>query len=197
MTNREIAHVLFNIATLLELAEGNPYRIRAYRRAARGMLRLNVEAKDLLAAGGELPLPGLGKRLRAKIGQLVQGGRMAFYEELIAEQHPAIQALMAVPGVGPKTAGRLFTELHLTSPDAAVRSRGFSDKAALLAELGRYPEARAVLEEGMAQDTTAGRPELRGGKQLALAYLALREGRPATARGNGRPAVPILRGGHG
>src|SRR3712207_8834304 len=37
MTNREIAHVLFNIATLLELAEGNPYRIRAYRRAARGM----------------------------------------------------------------------------------------------------------------------------------------------------------------
>ena len=115
MTNREIAHVLFNIATLLELAEGNPYRIQAYRRAARGMLRLNVEAKDLLAAGRELPLPGLGKRLRAKIGQLIAGGRMAFYEELIAEQHPAIQSLMRVPGVGPKTAERLIRELDVRS----------------------------------------------------------------------------------
>jgi tetratricopeptide (TPR) repeat protein len=73
-------------------------------------------------------------------------------------------------------------ELCAHSPDATVRSRGFSEKAALLAELGRYSEARAALEEGMAQDTAAGRPELRGGKQLALAYLALREGRRADAR---------------
>lgn len=157
MTNREIAHVLFNIATLLELAEGNPYRIRAYRRAARGMLRLNVEAKDLLAAGQELPLPGLGKRLRAKIGQLVQGGRMAFYEELIAEQHPAIQALMAVPGVGPKTAGRLFTELHLTSPEALY----FAARRGRVRELWGFGARREeALAEGAAKVLTGGEPPL-------------------------------------
>lgn len=147
MTNREIAHILFNIATLLELGEGNPYRIRAYRRAARGMLRLDAEARDLLAAGRDLPLPGLGKRLRAKIGQLVEGGRLAFYEELIAEQHPAIQALMAVPGVGPKTAARLFTELHLTSPEALL----FAARRGRVRELWGFAERReAALAEAAA-----------------------------------------------
>ena len=157
MTNREIAHVLFNIATLLELAEGNPYRIQAYRRAARGMLRLNVEAKDLLAAGRELPLPGLGKRLRAKIGQLITGGRMAFYEELIAEQHPAIQSLMRVPGVGPKTAGRLFTELHLTTPEALY----FAARRGRVRELWGFGERREdALARAAASVLEGGEPPL-------------------------------------
>lgn len=157
MTNREIAHILFNIATLLELAEGNPYRIQAYRRAARGMLRLDVEARDLLAAGQDLPLPGLGKRLRVKIGQLVEGGRMAFYEELIAEQHPAIQALMRVPGVGPKTAARLFTELHLTSPEALL----FAARRGRVRELWGFGERReSTLALAAASVVGGGEPPL-------------------------------------
>jgi eukaryotic-like serine/threonine-protein kinase len=68
------------------------------------------------------------------------------------------------------------------SADAGVRSRGLSEKASLLAELGRYGEARSALVEGVAVDEAAGRPEFRGGKQLALAYLALRDGRAADAR---------------
>ena len=155
MTNREIAHILFNIATLLELAEGNPYRIRAYRRAARGMLRLSVEARDLLDQGGELPLPGLGKRLREKIGQLIAGGGMAFYEELIAEQHPAIQSLMRVPTVGPKTALRLFTELHLTSPEALL----FAARRGRVRELWGFGERRErALAEGAASVVNAVNP---------------------------------------
>lgn len=155
MTNREIAHILFNIATLLELSEGNPYRIRAYRRAARGMLRLAVESRDLLAAGWELPLPGLGKRLREKIGQLVAGGRMAFYEELIAEQHPAIQSLMLVPTVGPKTALRLFTELHLTSPEALL----FAARRGRVRELWGFGVRRErALAEAAASVVSATRP---------------------------------------
>ena len=155
MTNREVAHILFNIATLLEMAEGNPYRIRAYRRAARGMLRLRSEAAEILVAGGELPLPGLGQRLRAKIGQLLSGGRMAFYEELIAEQHPAIQDLMRVPGVGPKTAGRLFTELHLTSPEALL----FAARRGRVRELWGFGERRErALAEGAARVVTGGEP---------------------------------------
>jgi DNA polymerase (family 10) len=173
MTNREIAHILFNIATLLELGEGNPYRIRAYRRAARGILRLDAEARDLLAAGRELPLPGLGKRLRAKIGQLVEGGRLAFYEELIAEQHPAIQALMQVPTVGPKTAMRLFTELHLTSPEALL----FAARRGRVRELWGFGERREkALAEGAAQVVGKGvQPPsgpTPGGNQLPLPLVA-------------------------
>lgn len=176
MTNREIAHILFNIATLLELAEGNPYRIQAYRRAARGMLRLRDEARDLLAAGQELPLPGLGKRLRAKIGQLIAGGRMAFYEELIAEQHPAIQSLMAVPGVGPKTAARLFTELHLASPEALL----FAARRGRVRELwGFGPRREQALARAAATVISGGEPP--AAPPTGPAQLPLVSAEPAAA----------------
>lgn len=155
MTNRDIALILFNIATLLELADGNPYRIRAYRRAARGLLSLREEARDLLAAGQELPIPGLGKRLRTKIGELASEGRLAFYAELVAEQHPAVQALMTVPGVGPKTALRLFTELHLTSPEALL----FAARRGRIRELwGFGPRREHLLEQAAAGVVAGGEP---------------------------------------
>ena len=152
MTNREIALTLFNIATMLDLADGNPYRIRAYRRAARSLLRLPHELGDL-SDGQTLPIEGLGKRLRAKIGELASQGRMAFYDELIAEQPPAIQALMRVPGVGPKTAFRLFYELHLTSPaDLLAAARGGRIK-----ELWGFGERRErALEQAAAEVIAAG-----------------------------------------
>lgn len=172
MTNREIAHVLFNIATLLELASGNPYRIQAYRRAARGMLRLRAEARTYLDAGQEVPIPGLGKRLRTKIGQLISGGRMAFYEELIAEQHPAIQSLMRVPSVGPKTAMRLFTELHLTSPEALL----FAARRGRIRELWGFGVQREkALAEAAALVVNGARPPsgpTPGGNQLPLPLIA-------------------------
>jgi DNA polymerase/3'-5' exonuclease PolX len=120
MSNHDIAMVLFNIATLLDLTKGNPYRIRAYRRAARWLLRLRQEVADLIATGQEIPIPGLGKRLRAKIGGLARDGRLDFYAELVTDQHPAVQALMVVPGVGPKTALRLFNELDIRTPEGLV-----------------------------------------------------------------------------
>jgi DNA polymerase/3'-5' exonuclease PolX len=172
MTNRESAHVLFNIATLLELAEGNPYRIQAYRRAARGMLRLREDAREIVDAGQELPIPGLGKRLRVKIGQLIEGGRMAFYEELVAEQHPAVQQLMRVPGIGPKTALRLFTELHLTSPESVL----FAARRGRIHELWGFGERRErALADAAAQVVTGGQPPLSpppGPGQLALPAIA-------------------------
>lgn len=172
MTNREIAHILFNIATLLEMGAGNPYRIRAYRRTARAMLRLQGEATTLVAERGELPIPGLGKRLRAKIGQLIAGGRMAFYEELVAEQHPAIQSLMRVPGVGPKTALRLFTELHLSSPEALL----FAARRGRIRELWGFGErSERALAEGAARVVGGARPPVGpapGGNQLPLPAIA-------------------------
>lgn len=169
MTNHEIAHALFNIATLLELAEGNQYRIQAYRRAARAILRLRREARDILAAGEQLPIPGLGERLRNKIGQLANGGRLAFYEELVAEQHPAVQSLMQVPTVGPKTAIRLFTELHLTSPEALH----FAARRGRIRELWGFGERRErTLAEAAATVIPHGQPPLApppgGGNQLPL-----------------------------
>ena len=116
ITNQQIAEVLFNIATLLEMQQGNPYRITAYRNAARGMLALPIPAAEIIRRSGTLDLPGLGERLRRKIGELVNTGRMTFYNDLCAEVLPEdIRSLMTVPHIGPRTALRLSSQLGIHS----------------------------------------------------------------------------------
>lgn len=118
ITNRRIASVLFNIATILDLAQDNVYRVRAYRRAARRILALREDAAAILARGEALPLPGVGPRIRAKLTELIATGCLTFYEELLEDQPEHIRALMAVEGIGPKTAQRLYDGLGVrTVPD--------------------------------------------------------------------------------
>jgi DNA polymerase (family X) len=119
VTNKDAADILFNVATILEMAEDNPYRVRAYRRAAGLLLGNREDARVKLVdgkEGKELDLPGLGPRLRRKLGELLATGRMRFYVELCADLPDEVAALMALPGVGPKTALRLHEELGLATP---------------------------------------------------------------------------------
>ncbi len=111
ITNRRIANLLFNIATILDLAQDNIYRVRAYRHAARRILALREDAAAILARGEELPLPGVGKRVRKKLAELITTGRLAFYDDLLEDQPAHIRALMAVDGIGPKIAQRLYDGL--------------------------------------------------------------------------------------
>jgi len=118
VTNRQIAEVLSSIASLLEFQNSNPYRIQAYRNAARGVLELPEPATDILARGEELPVPGLGQRLRTRIKELAQTGTMTFYDDLCFQAlPPAVRRLMAVEHVGPRSAIRLFEELDIDTPE--------------------------------------------------------------------------------
>jgi len=144
VTNKEAAALLFNVATILELAEDNPYRIRAYRRAARLLLSRPQDAAVNLVDGKhgkELALPGLGQRLRLKLGELLSTGRMRFYVELCAELPGDVAALMQIPGVGPKTALRLHEELGLSSP-AEVLAAAEAGKVRSLYGFGEKREQR-------------------------------------------------------
>jgi DNA polymerase (family 10) len=122
VTNKDAAEVLFNVATILELAEDNPYRVRAYRRAAQLLLRTPDQAKLHLTPGKELDLPGLGPRLRRKLGELLSTGQMRFYVELCADLPEEMSQLMTIPGIGPKTARRLNEELGLTTAAEVVEA---------------------------------------------------------------------------
>jgi DNA polymerase/3'-5' exonuclease PolX len=123
MTNRQIAEVLSDIADLLETQRSNPYRIQAYRNAARGVLDLPEPAADILARGEELPVPGLGQRLRARIAELVALGTMTFFNGLSMQTlPPGVRALMAVEHVGPYTAIRLYEELGVDSAEKLWRA---------------------------------------------------------------------------
>ncbi|MGA7414552.1 MAG: helix-hairpin-helix domain-containing protein, partial [Bryobacteraceae bacterium] len=64
ITNRQIAEALSSIAALLESQNANPYRIQAYRNAARGILELHESASEIIRRGEILPVPGLGRRLQ-------------------------------------------------------------------------------------------------------------------------------------
>jgi DNA polymerase (family 10) len=122
MTNREIAAVLFNISAILSAQHGNPYRIRAYRRAARNVLRARGSLADRVAAGRPLGLPRLGKSLTAKISALAAEGRLPFYEQLCAELPIEQQTLLKVPGFGPTIAARIHRDLGVADADSLRRA---------------------------------------------------------------------------
>jgi DNA polymerase/3'-5' exonuclease PolX len=122
MTNREIAAVLFNISAILRAQDGNPYRIRAYRRAARNLLRMRQPIAARIAAGKSLGLPRLGKSLTAKISALASEERLPFYDELVATLPPDEQRLMGVPGIGPTIAARIHRDLGPTDPESLRRA---------------------------------------------------------------------------
>jgi DNA polymerase/3'-5' exonuclease PolX len=122
MTNREIAAVLFNISAILTSQHGNPYRIRAYRRAARSLLRMREPVASRIAAGRPLGIPRLGKSLTAKISALATEGRLPFYEQLCAELPPAERTLLRVPGLGPTIAARIHRDLGAADADSLLRA---------------------------------------------------------------------------
>jgi DNA polymerase/3'-5' exonuclease PolX len=128
VTNRQIAEVLSNIAEILEIQNSNPYRIQAYRNAARGVLALDEPATTILARGEDLSVPRLGKRLRCRINELVETGTMTFYNDLCVQSLPrGVRALMAIRFVGVHTAVRLYQELNIDTPEklynAALQQR--------------------------------------------------------------------------
>ncbi|MCL5966362.1 MAG: DNA polymerase/3'-5' exonuclease PolX [Deltaproteobacteria bacterium] len=114
--NPRVAKLFNEIADLLELKGDNPFRIRAYRRAA-----LSVEAlpKDIASVPPEeLPeLPGIGKDLAGKIRRFLESGRVDLHEELKKEIPAGLLEILHVPGVGPKTAKLLFDKLGVTGLD--------------------------------------------------------------------------------
>jgi DNA polymerase (family X) len=156
VTNKDAADVLFNVATILELAEDNPYRVRAYRRAARLLLSNRDDVRLKLTADRELDLPGLGPRLRKKLGELLSTGHMRFYVELCADLPGEVSNLMLIPTVGPKTALRLNEELGLSTA-AEVYAAAQQGKIRQLYGFG--PKRERQLLEG-AEQVLAGHPKV-------------------------------------
>lgn len=122
MENRHAARYLFALAALLEAHGANPYRVEAYRRAARALTLLPTPARDLLTPAGELDLPGLGERLRRKVGELIATGRMQFYDDLLADVPAPLRELMSIEGVGPKTAARLAGDPRIRTIRGVARA---------------------------------------------------------------------------
>jgi hypothetical protein len=114
-TNREIADVLERVAALLEAQDANPYRVNAYRKAARLVERSDRPVAQIaVAAEGEKleDLPDIGKSIGGAIREFVHTGRLGLLERLEGEISPE-DLFTTVPGIGEELAKRIYSELHL------------------------------------------------------------------------------------
>ncbi|MBI2853172.1 MAG: DNA polymerase/3'-5' exonuclease PolX [Chloroflexi bacterium] len=116
MKNSEIAKVFSDIADLLELKGENVFKVRAYQKVVRSIEHLPVEIEQMVKEGRSLrEIPGVGDAIEKKIIELVTTGKLPVYEELKTEFPKGITTLLEVPGIGPKTARLLSTELDIGS----------------------------------------------------------------------------------
>jgi DNA polymerase (family 10) len=120
MKNQEIVKIFNDIADLLEIKGENPFRIRAYRRAA-----LNIESlsTDIASTPKDelMKIPGIGQDLAGKILEYIQTGKMHDYEDLKKEVPEGLSGLLSVPSLGPKTAKLLFEKLQVKDLDDLAR----------------------------------------------------------------------------
>jgi len=117
MKSSDVAKVFQDVADLLELKGENPFKIRAYQKAARSIEHLPVEIEQLTAEKRLMEIPGVGEAITKKIDELVTTGRLEYYEKLKAEFPQGLSTLLDIPGIGPKTAVLLSGELGVTSSD--------------------------------------------------------------------------------
>jgi DNA polymerase (family 10) len=115
VTNAEIAAALEELGVLYELDGAVKYRVLAYSTAAKAIRESPVSVAELAGRGEATKVPGVGKTLAEKIDALIETGEIPAAVKLKAKFPPTLIEVTRVPGVGPKTARRLFEELEISS----------------------------------------------------------------------------------
>src|SRR5262252_2367611 len=141
VTKSQIAQVLEEIATLLELKDENPFKIRAYANAARSLETFGGNVKDLQDEEALAKIPGIGKAIAAKIKELAATGQLKYLEELRAEFPAAILELFSISGIGAKKIKALYEQLHISSIEQ-LREACESGKVAELPGFGETTQTK-------------------------------------------------------
>ena len=114
MDKNQVAQVLEDVASLLELKEGsNPFEVRAYENAARAVSALDGDIEQMTREGKLKGVPGLGSTIIKRIEELVNSGQMALYDELVATTPQVKLDMRRIPGVGPKKINAMYNQLHI------------------------------------------------------------------------------------
>jgi DNA polymerase (family 10) len=184
MTNAEIAAALEELGVLYELDGAVKYRVLAYGTAAQAIRESPVSVADLAAAGRATEVPGVGKTLAEKIDALIATGEIPAAAKLKAKFPPTLIEVTRVPGLGAKTARRLFDELGVASlEDLRVAAEG--EKIRGLKGLGPKVEENVLAQlEQIGEDGShlTGRVLLSKAKPVAEALAAALREHPAANR---------------
>jgi DNA polymerase (family 10) len=170
MHNADIAAIFEEIADLLEIEGDNPFRIRAYRNAARTLCDLGHEVTTMLEQGEDLTeLPGIGTDLAAKIAEIVATGTTPLLGKLCKRVPPALTELLHIPGLGPKRVKALYHELDIHTVEQLHRA-ALDGRIRMLPGFGAKTEQH-ILHTIKAQAGVVGRYKLAIAAQYANALV--------------------------
>jgi len=157
LSNAEIADRFELLGDLLELEGAVVYRVLAYRRAAK-TLRETPESVARLSEQGKLvELPNIGATINDKVTELLATGSIAALDKVVARNPPGAVEVMHVPGIGPKTARKIFGELGISTTEEALQAA----KDGRIRDLpGMGEKTEQLLIEGLSGPRTKGRPRV-------------------------------------
>ena len=169
--NADIAAVFDEIADLLEIESDNPFRVRAYRNAARTLRDLNQDVATMIAQGQDVTeLPGIGKDLASKIKEIVETGTAATLEEHRKNVPATLTNLLKIPGLGPKRVQTLYHKLGIRTLDD-LRNAAQEGRVRTLQGFGAKIEQH-ILDQLKARVSEAKRFKLAIATQYAEAFIA-------------------------
>src|SRR5476649_1750712 len=155
LSNGKIADALEELGDLYELDGAIIHRVLAYRTAAKAVREASVSVAALAREGRAVELAGIGSTLQEKIVALLETGTIPAAERLRAKFPPGLIAITRLPGLGPKRARLLHSELGIDSPETLreaalqqrlrdVRGLGPKLEASVLAALDEMPDGHEV-----------------------------------------------------
>jgi DNA polymerase (family 10) len=143
LANREIADIFEKVAVMLEIKGENIHRVLSYRRAGETLREVPRNLETIAKEGGLEEIPGIGETLAAKITEMLETGKLEFYEKLAAEVPAGVVDMVHINGVGPKKAKLFWKELNITTvPDLEAAAR--SGKLRDLPGMGEKSEKKII-----------------------------------------------------
>ena len=177
--NAEVADRFDLLADLLELEGAESFRVLAYRRAATRMRETSASVAQLALDGRAKELQGIGKTIEEKIVQIVETGEIDALAKRRALVPPDVVAFMHLPGLGPKTAARIWHELGITTL-AELKEAAEAERLRTLAGLGAKSEEKILKALAFqAENPDAGRRLLGDGLPAVQAVVAALREHPA------------------
>jgi DNA polymerase (family 10) len=141
--NAEVADQFDLLADLLELEGAESFRVLAYRRAATRMRETSGSIAQLALEGRAKELQGIGKTIEEKIVQIVDQGEIEALAKRRSTIPPEVVLFMRLPGLGPKTAARIWQELGVTTLDE-LKQAAEGERLRALPGLGAKSEEKIL-----------------------------------------------------
>jgi DNA polymerase (family X) len=176
--NSDVADQLDLLADLLELEGEAQFRVLAYRRAATRIRETAGSVAELALAGRAKELSGIGKTIEEKIVQVVDHGEMDALTKRKGLVPPEVVLFMRLPGLGPKTAARIWRELGVTTVDE-LKLAAENEQLRTLTGLGAKTEERILKALAEKKQEPSDRRLLGDGLAPLLAVVSVLREHPA------------------